>query len=270
MTGKRQFRVQMHRRHRAASGPHRRDEDRRGQDPDGHHARLPQRAHRRGRARRDRQRLSGQASRASGRGQASTASSGMTVGVIVHDLDAAQQRKAAYACDITYGTNNEMGFDYLRDNMVIYQEEHGAARPSLRHRGRGGLHPHRRGAHAADHLRPRATSPPTCTRRRTALSAPCKRERAEQDRWRKTSTKSWRRCARITSSTRKRKPQPHRSGRAQGRALFGVENLSDLDNNELLPPHQRRAARACAHEARRGLRRARTARSSSSTSSPAA
>jgi len=41
---------------------------------------------------------------------------GMTVGVIVHDLDDAQ-RRAAYAADITYGTNNEFGFDYLRDNM---------------------------------------------------------------------------------------------------------------------------------------------------------
>src|ERR1700682_2734669 len=41
---------------------------------------------------------------------------GMTVGVIVHDLDD-QERKAAYGCDITYGTNNEYGFDYLRDNM---------------------------------------------------------------------------------------------------------------------------------------------------------
>ena len=41
---------------------------------------------------------------------------GMTVGVIIHDLDD-QERKQAYACDITYGTNNEFGFDYLRDNM---------------------------------------------------------------------------------------------------------------------------------------------------------
>ena len=46
---------------------------------------------------------------------------GVSVGVIVHDLDNAE-RRAAYACDITYGTNNEMGFDYLRDNMVIYKE----------------------------------------------------------------------------------------------------------------------------------------------------
>ncbi len=41
---------------------------------------------------------------------------GLTVGVIVHDLSD-EQRKAAYACDVTYGTNNEIGFDYLRDNM---------------------------------------------------------------------------------------------------------------------------------------------------------
>ena len=47
---------------------------------------------------------------------------GLTVGLIVHDLNN-DQRRAAYACDITYGTNNELGFDYLRDNMVIFQRE---------------------------------------------------------------------------------------------------------------------------------------------------
>src|ERR1700735_2360251 len=41
---------------------------------------------------------------------------GLSVGVIVHDLDD-QQRREAYAADVTYGTNNEFGFDYLRDNM---------------------------------------------------------------------------------------------------------------------------------------------------------
>ncbi len=46
---------------------------------------------------------------------------GMSVGVIIHDLTP-EERKAAYACDVTYGTNNEMGFDYLRDNMVIYKK----------------------------------------------------------------------------------------------------------------------------------------------------
>ncbi|HEY9061420.1 MAG TPA: preprotein translocase subunit SecA [Pseudobacteroides sp.] len=47
---------------------------------------------------------------------------GLTVGLIVHDMDNEERRKA-YNCDITYGTNNEFGFDYLRDNMVIYKEE---------------------------------------------------------------------------------------------------------------------------------------------------
>jgi len=47
---------------------------------------------------------------------------GLSVGVILHDMDN-EQRKAAYNCDITYGTNNEFGFDYLRDNMVIYKNE---------------------------------------------------------------------------------------------------------------------------------------------------
>ena len=47
---------------------------------------------------------------------------GLTVGLIVHDLTK-EQRQAAYAANITYGTNNEMGFDYLRDNMAIYKNE---------------------------------------------------------------------------------------------------------------------------------------------------
>jgi preprotein translocase subunit SecA len=46
----------------------------------------------------------------------------LTVGVIVHGLDD-EQRKAAYACDVTYGTNNELGFDYLRDNMKYRLED---------------------------------------------------------------------------------------------------------------------------------------------------
>ena len=47
---------------------------------------------------------------------------GLTVGLIIHDLDKGQRQKA-YAADITYGTNNEMGFDYLRDNMVLRSED---------------------------------------------------------------------------------------------------------------------------------------------------
>lgn len=47
---------------------------------------------------------------------------GLTVGCVVHGISG-EERKAAYQADITYGTNNEFGFDYLRDNMVIYKEE---------------------------------------------------------------------------------------------------------------------------------------------------
>jgi len=47
---------------------------------------------------------------------------GLSVGVILNSMDRAERQKA-YACDITYGTNNEFGFDYLRDNMVIYKEQ---------------------------------------------------------------------------------------------------------------------------------------------------
>ena len=46
---------------------------------------------------------------------------GLTVGCVIHSVEN-QQRKEAYQCDITYGTNNEFGFDYLRDNMAIYKE----------------------------------------------------------------------------------------------------------------------------------------------------
>lgn len=47
---------------------------------------------------------------------------GLTVGVVLNSMDK-DERREAYACDITYATNNELGFDYLRDNMVIYKEQ---------------------------------------------------------------------------------------------------------------------------------------------------
>ena len=47
---------------------------------------------------------------------------GLTVGVVLNDMKQ-DERRAAYNCDITYVTNNELGFDYLRDNMVIYKEQ---------------------------------------------------------------------------------------------------------------------------------------------------
>ena len=62
-------------------------------------------------------------------------------------------RREAYRADITYGTNNEFGFDYLRDNMVIDLNQCTQRELHLRDRRRGGQHPHRRSAHAAHHLR---------------------------------------------------------------------------------------------------------------------
>ena len=47
---------------------------------------------------------------------------GLTVGVVLNSMNS-EERRAAYNCDITYVTNNELGFDYLRDNMVIYKEQ---------------------------------------------------------------------------------------------------------------------------------------------------
>ena len=87
---------------------------------------------------------------------------GLTVGAIQTGMESAERQKA-YACDITYGTNNEFGFDYLRDNMRPaargddrYPKRHaaGAGAAALRDHRRGRQHPDRRSPHAADHLRP--------------------------------------------------------------------------------------------------------------------
>ena len=109
------------RRHGAALRRHRRDEDRRGQDPHRHARRRPQRDRRPRRPRRHGQRLPGpprrgvdepdlQLPRAQRRASCRTRWS--------HDV-----KIAAYAADITYGTNSEFGFDYLRDNMAGSLEE---------------------------------------------------------------------------------------------------------------------------------------------------
>ena len=76
---------------------------------------------------------------------------GLTTGV-VYPRQPDSEKKEAYAADITYATNNELGFDYLRDNMRASLEEMAQRGAQLRHRGRGRLDPDRRGADAADHL----------------------------------------------------------------------------------------------------------------------
>ena len=78
---------------------------------------------------------------------------GLSVGVNLSQMPH-EEKQAAYAADITYGTNNEFGFDYLRDNMVYAVRDRVQNEAQLRHRRRGRLDPDRRGAHAADHFRP--------------------------------------------------------------------------------------------------------------------
>ena len=78
---------------------------------------------------------------------------GLTVGCIQNSL-LDDERQKAYACDVTYGTNNEFGFDYLRDNMKFELESMVQRGPRLRDRRRGRLDPDRRGADAAHHLGP--------------------------------------------------------------------------------------------------------------------
>ena len=72
--------------------------------------------------------------------------------MIVHDLSD-EERREAYGADITYGTNNEFGFDYLRDNMKFDLQGLRAARAQLRHRRRSRLDPDRRSPYAAHHQR---------------------------------------------------------------------------------------------------------------------
>ena len=84
---------------------------------------------------------------------------GLETGVVLPQIDDFDAKRAAYAADITYGTNNEFGFDYLRDNMTTTLEGQVQRGPRVRDRRRGRLHPHRRGAHAAHHLRARRRRP---------------------------------------------------------------------------------------------------------------
>jgi hypothetical protein len=78
---------------------------------------------------------------------ASTDSSASPSASIVHEHRRRRTRAAAYACDITYGTNNEFGFDYLRDNMKCRARATSVQqRPQLRDRRRSRLDPHRRSA----------------------------------------------------------------------------------------------------------------------------
>ena len=115
------FRRAADRRPGAALGQDRRDAHRRGQDADGDAAGVPERAHRRGRARGHGERVPG-AARLGLDGPGVTASSASRW-ASSRTPRSQDEKRAAYACDITYGTNNEFGFDYLRDNLAFRLED---------------------------------------------------------------------------------------------------------------------------------------------------
>ena len=161
---------------------------------------------------------------------------GMTVGVIVHDLTQ-EERKAAYACDVTYGTNNEMGFDYLRDNMVIYQKNmvqrgHNFAIVDevdsiLIDEARTPLIISGAGDKSTD-LYEKADRF-VCTLQRG--------EEPEQDRWEENPLSDEELAAMrkdYVIDEKKKTCNLSEAGVRKAERWFGVENLSDIANNELL------------------------------------
>ena len=161
---------------------------------------------------------------------------GMSVGVIVHDMTQ-EERKAAYACDVTYGTNNEMGFDYLRDNMVIYQKNmvqrghHFAivdevdsilideARTPLIISGAGDKSTDM--YEKADRF--------VCTLQEGV--------EPEEDRWAENPLSEEEKAAMrkdYVKDEKKKTCNLSEAGAAKAERWFGVENLSDMANNELV------------------------------------
>ncbi len=184
---------------------------------------------------------------------------GLSVGVITHDTSYLFEpgfpttderlmnlrpvtRREAYAADITYGTNNEFGFDYLRDNMVDQLEAPGAARALLRDRGRGRQHPHRRGADPAHHLGPgRGVGGPVLLLRppRAAPQGPARGRGGGR---------------RLLRRPQGQGRQPHRGGRRQDRAAPGHREPVRR-GSAARPPLRLGAQGARAVQARPGLHR---------------
>ena len=190
---------------------------------------------------------------------------GLTVGVNLSQM-AHADKQAAYAADITYGTNNEFGFDYLRDNMVFAAERARAARAELRDRRRGRLDPDRRGAHAAHHLGP--------GRRQRRDVLPAERARAEARRARrrrKAPGDYWvdEKAHQVLLSEEGHEHAEADPRRRPGCSPAGIEPVRRAQHRAHASP-VRGAARARAVPPRPALRRAERRGRSSSTSSPGA
>ncbi len=153
--------------------------------------------------------------------------------------------------DITYGTNNEFGFDYLRDNMAVLERGTGPAGPLLRHRRRGRLDPRRRGPHAADHLGP--------GRRRAGALLPVRPRREGPP----ARPRLRGRRGEAHGRADRGRHRPRRAGARRRKPLRARQP-------ELRPPAPSRAPRARSCSRGTSTTSSRTARRRSSTSSPAA
>ena len=161
---------------------------------------------------------------------------GLSVGLIVHGLTPTERREA-YACDITYGTNNEMGFDYLRDNMALFSSElvqrgHAFAIVDevdsiLIDEARTPLIISGAGDKSTD-LYEKADRF-VCTLQRG--------EEPEQDRWEENPLSDEELAAMrkdYVIDEKKKTCNLSEAGVRKAERWFGVENLSDIANNELL------------------------------------
>ncbi len=167
-----------------------------------------------------------------------------------------QQRRDAYDADITYGTNNEFGFDYLRDNMK-YERSSMVQRPfNMAIVDEVDLDPDRRGAHPADHLRPDRRQ----VRLYMSVDAVVKQLTAE-DYEKDEKQKS---IILTEDGTEKVERMLEAAGLLEG------ANLVRLREHPGRPSHQPGAARQHDVQAATSIISSRTARSSSSMSSPAA
>ena len=215
----------------------RRDEDRRGQDPRVDAARSTSTAHRQGRAPRHGQRLPGQARLRVDGPDPPLARPHRRPGH-PRRLRLGRTSAAQYACDITYGTNNEFGFDYLRDNMAHEPRPTGAAGPQLlrsstRSTRSSSTRPARRSSSPAG-----SPTPPSSTTSSPASSGASSA------------------TSHYDVDEEKRTVAPTDEGVEAVEKALGVENMYDEVSTEPRPPAPGRAQGQGAVQARQGLRRA--------------
>ena len=161
---------------------------------------------------------------------------GLSVGLIVHGLTGAE-RRAAYAADITYGTNNEMGFDYLRDNMALYKED-------MVQRGHAFAIVDEVDSILIDEARTpliiSGAGDKSTDMYEKADRFVCTLQEGvepEEDRWAENPLSEEEKAAMrkdYVKDEKKKTCNLSEAGAAKAERWFGVENLSDMANNELV------------------------------------